>query len=444
MRFLRLLKPELAAEAKSWVDEGLVSQEQAERILARYGARLPDGRERSAGYYVLISLAALFGGLALLVLVSANWDQIPRHLRMAGLVLVTLTFHGLGLRSWGRGKGSLALVWFFLGCLAYGTTIFLIAQIYHLGEHYPDGIFWWAAGSLPFALLTGSLPIALLSAALSGAWLIAEASESFLPTAWPVLGAGLAYYCLRLRHSKLLFLILVASGTLWLELLIDQWVGKYESGPSNELLPLSLGLFALYHGWGRHWEDRRESGEWAEYGAVLRLWAVRLGIVLLLVFGFEGPWQGVLELRYTYPAWVVGGTVTVLVGVATMWRFALLAAPERARRWWAVWCHVGAFTTLVAISLLTTSDHDYLAVPLQVMTNLMTMGVGIWLIVVAIEDGLSHYFYAGVGIILVTALLRYVDLVGDYVGAALLFFVFSLILFGAARFWQRRMGGLAP
>ena len=49
------------------------------------------------------------------------------------------------------------------------------------------------------------------------------------------------------------------------------------------------------------------------------------------------------------------------------------------------------------------------------------------LIIVAIEDGLSHYFYAGVGIILVTAFLRYVDLVGDYVGAALLFFVFSLI-----------------
>src|SRR5690606_21923591 len=101
------------------------------------------------------------------------------------------------------------------------------------------------------------------------------------------LGAGLAYYCLKLRHNKVLFLAWVASGTLWLELLVDHLVGEYDRGPANELLPLSLGLFVLYHAWGRFWEDRSERDGWAEYGAVLRLWAVRIGIVLLLVFGFE-------------------------------------------------------------------------------------------------------------------------------------------------------------
>jgi hypothetical protein len=45
-----LLKRELAAEARSWVDERIVSEEQAGRILDRYGARLPDGTERSVGY----------------------------------------------------------------------------------------------------------------------------------------------------------------------------------------------------------------------------------------------------------------------------------------------------------------------------------------------------------------------------------------------------------
>lgn len=438
------MKRELAAEAKSWVDEGLVSRDQAERILTRYGSRLPDGRERSAGYYVLISLAALFGGLALLVLVSANWDQIPRGVRMAGLVAVTLAFHGLGLRFWRPGAERLASTWFLLGCLAYGTTIFLIAQIYHLGEHYPDGIFWWAAGSLPFALLTTSLPIALLSVALSGAWLIAEASESFVPVAWPVLGAGLAYYCLRLRHSKLVFLGLVASGTLWLEVLVDHTIGMYEHGPADELLPLSLGLFVLYHAWGRVWEDRKGNDGWAEYGAVLRLWAVRIGMVLLLVFGFEQPWRGVLDVRYAHPGWVGVGTALVLAGGAGLSWSGLRARPERARRWWAIWCHMAAFATLVAVSVFTSSEQEHWAVPLQVATNLLAIGAGIWLIIVAIEDGLSHYFYAGVGIILVTAFLRYIDLVGDYVGASLLFFVFSLLLLGAARFWRRRAGGVAP
>lgn len=57
MKFLRLLKRELAAEARNWIDEGFVSEEQARRILGRYGARLPDGTERSVGYIVLLSRA---------------------------------------------------------------------------------------------------------------------------------------------------------------------------------------------------------------------------------------------------------------------------------------------------------------------------------------------------------------------------------------------------
>lgn len=445
MRFLRLLKRELGAEAKSWVDDGIVTADQATRILARYGAHLPDGRERSAGYYVLVSLAALFGGLSLLVLVSANWDQIPRAVRMGGLAGLTLFFHALGLRAWTRRAENLASIWFFLGCLAYGTAIFLIAQIYHLGEHYPDGIFWWALGSLPFAVLASSLPVALLTVALSGAWLIAEATESFVPWAWPVLGAGLGYFCLQLRHSKLVFLGLVVSGTFWLEVLVSRWLsGTRHFGPPEELIPLTLGLFVVYHAWGRVWEDRAAGDPWSEYGAVLRLWAVRIGLVLLLVFSFEGPWRELLELRFTHPAFAAGCVVLALGAVGGLSWYGLVRRAGKASRWWAIWGHAAAFTGLVVLATVTGPGQVSWAVPLQVLTNLACIGAGIWLVVVAIEDGLTHYFYAGVGMMLVTALLRYVDLVGDYVGASLLFMVFAGILLGAARFWRRRLEGAAP
>ena len=36
---------------------------------------------------------------------------------------------------------------FFLGNIFYGASIILIAQIYHLGEYMPDGVFWWDTGS---------------------------------------------------------------------------------------------------------------------------------------------------------------------------------------------------------------------------------------------------------------------------------------------------------
>ena len=55
------------------------------------------------------------------------------------------------------------------------------------------------------------------------------------------------------------------------------------------------------------------------------------------------------------------------------------------------------------------------------------------------QDALTHYFYTGVVLVLMTALLRYFDLIGDYIGGAVLFFVCSAILFAAARFWRRHM-----
>ena len=70
-------------------------------------------------------------------------------------------------------------------------------------------------------------------------------------------------------------------------------------------------------------------------------------------------------------------------------------------------------------------------------TNLLLMGTGVWLIVRGINNRISHYFFLGVATILVTALLRYVDLIGDYVGGALLFLVFAALLLGAARYWKK-------
>jgi hypothetical protein len=46
-------------------------------------------------------------------------------------------------------------------------------------------------------------------------------------------------------------------------------------------------------------------------------------------------------------------------------------------------------------------------------------------------------------VILVTALLRYADLIGDYVGGSLRFLFFAGVLFAAARFWRHHTNGEA-
>ncbi len=153
MRLIRLLKRDIAREAAEWVDEELITEHQAEQICQRYGIDYQQIKNRSFAYSVLVGLGGcLFIGLALITLIGGNWEDIPRAVRMGGLILLTLGgTQGFALKKRLDGHGHAATWLFFLGNLFYGASIILIAQIYHLGEHMPDGIFWWALGCLPIA-----------------------------------------------------------------------------------------------------------------------------------------------------------------------------------------------------------------------------------------------------------------------------------------------------
>src|SRR5690606_35139344 len=155
----------ISTESQRWVDARIITQDQAAQIRALYPT--DDGRR---GYGLLTILGYAFIALALITLIGANWDEIPRSLRMLGLVLLTLGTHGLALRRLLLGQRDSAIPLFFLGNAFYGVAIILIAQIYHLGEHMPDGVLAWALGFAPFALLLRDPWLTLQTLALAVVW----------------------------------------------------------------------------------------------------------------------------------------------------------------------------------------------------------------------------------------------------------------------------------
>jgi len=94
---------------------------------------------------------------------------------------------------------------------------------------------------------------------------------------------------------------------------------------------------------------------------------------------------------------------------------------------------------LLSLTAVLVSGSAIHAVYFQVVYNLMLIATGIWLIIRAIQDGISHYFFLGVATVLLTAFMRYVDLIGDYIGGAAIFMVFAVVLLGSARYWKRRL-----
>ena len=430
MRLIRLLKRDLAKESSIWVEEGIISVPQAEAICARYGLDYHKLSEYSLGYNVLIGLGYLFIGLAVITLLSANWEDIPRGLRMTGLLALTMATQLLALKKYTGGQQSQATGLFFLGSLFYGASIMLIAQIYHIEEHFPNGILWWALGVLPFAFLLRSSVLLLLTVALAFIWFFVESALSYFPLLFLVFMGFTAWHVFRVKQSLLLFLALLVGLGFWSEYLLAWHMRDYyrlDFGPEN--IAFAISLIILYAGIAE-WLGSRTDRMLVDYGTVLGIWILRFALLTLFVFSFKDPWRELLAAEWEQ----IGLTIALAISLPLL-SLALVHLAGRPIAPLAVLTLYFVITLFAAIHV-NTLGSDYLGIYFQIVDNIVLIAFGIWLIIRGIKDGLTHYFFLGVLTILLTGLLRYIDLVGDYVGAAILFMIFAVLLLATARYWK--------
>lgn len=363
---------------------------------------------------------------------------------MGGLLLTTLCFNLLGLRSFKLGRIEMAHVWLLIGSLIYGSSIFLIAQIYHLGEYYSNGFLLWGIGVLPVALLVEGTWLMMLSLIAATFWLFLEAWVGFVPSGYILFVACALWFSTRLRESPALFLSTVAAGLSYLEMLVTRFV-------SPDVLPLELGsnhvyftagAFIVLYEIGCRLEKREPSCWLSDYGLVLRLWCLRFGIITLLVMSFSEPW---MEFLTAHPHWPFVAAWLLLVVF-----LSFLLNIDNGK----VQCPPSiAFLTALIASALAAGfglQHRHpsafldigpdMADVSSILVNLALLFVGIRLITRAVKTSSGAGFSAGIGIILLTALLRYVDLIGDYIGGTVLFFAAALVLLGSANYWKRVSG----
>lgn len=426
MRLIRLLKNDIAREAAEWVEESVISEAQAEAICERYEVDYHRVNAGSMGYTVLSGLGYLFIGLAVITILGANWEDIPRALRMSGLITLTLLIQGVAIRRYLAGDHTGPVGIFFLGNLFYGASIVLIAQIYHLGEHMPDGIFWWTLGSLPLALLLKSPVLMLQSAILAIIWFFVETNMGFYPLLFPIFIAGSLYVLTTGKRSIALLLTTVASVGFWFEYSLSElWRDSRYFQFEAEHVAVSVGLFTLVYAFSQ-WLNTKNSVLAKDYGAILALWSLRFGLVFMLVMSFKQPWEALIKADWEHQS--VTALLSLLFSAATLY------LANQAKKLLPI-ALIVPFYLLSLVMVLSAPDKSA-AIYFQVAYNLALIGTGVWLILEGIRDGISHYFFLGVATILITALMRYIDLIGDYIGGAILFTVFAILLLGAARYWK--------
>ena len=426
MRLIRLLKNEIASEAEAWVKENIISQSQAEKICERYDVNYHHSKNHSFGYNVLIGLGYLFIGLSVITLLGANWEDIPRALRMWGLIILTMATHGFALRKYLTGDDSSSVGLFLLGNIFFGASIILIAQIYHLGEHMPDGIYWWALGCLPIGLLINNSWVTLQSALLALLWFLMEVNMGFYPTLFPLFILGSLIVLYRGKVSITLFLTVVASIGFWIEYsLAELWRETRHFEFQAEHLAVSVSMFVFAYVMS-HWLSQNKSSNAKDYGAVLSLWSLRFGLIFMLVMSYKEPWTELISANWDHKF--------SMLSLVTAFSFGSIWLAFKTNKLIPV-IYIVPFYVLTLLAVLLSGNVNQ-AIYYQIAFNLVLIATGVWLIIRGIHGGISHYFFLGISAILLTAFMRYVDLIGDYIGGAVLFMVFAILLLGAAKYWK--------
>ncbi len=197
------------------------------------------------------------------------------------------------------------------------------------------------------------------------------------------------------------------------------------------MVSLNMGLLALLF-MGSHALASSASPHLRRAATLLSLWSLRGYLVLLVPFTIMEVCEAFLEeLQGFQDPGLWGG---LLAAVPAAW----LALRDRTSHLLARALVIGLPVLLL---LFHGVDSDTLAIPLALMVNLLVLVSAIVLIQQGLDQGLSQFFYSGVGLLLVLAMVRYLDLVGDYVGGAVMFLIAAGILFAAARYWRARQQG---
>lgn len=162
--------------------ENLLSEAGKRQLIAPDAAdsllTLARERERSHGLGRLAAAICLIGGLGLflglVLIMAANWDDIPASAKLTTFFLLFLGTHGGGIllrRRHPDGYRATADALNFLGGGLFLCGLGLVSQIYNINDDPARGVAAWFLATLPLAVLLRSTPLGLMALAAGIVWI---------------------------------------------------------------------------------------------------------------------------------------------------------------------------------------------------------------------------------------------------------------------------------
>ncbi|HEX8659639.1 MAG TPA: DUF2157 domain-containing protein [Hymenobacter sp.] len=388
----------LETEGSSWVAEGLISEEQRLKLLARYP---PEAQALG----LLPLLGSILVGLSALSVVAANWQALPDVLRLALLLSSLVGAYAAGAYFLRRGNPDLGHGLIGLGLILFGASIILVSQIYQLVGYDASGLLAWVVAGVGLSYVYGSRLLVLLTVLIGAAvqTYCVEALGSFSYVTALLVAGGLGYYWW--QRPEVVSSTVLAVGLLWQAGLL---VAVTHSKITWFFVPAML-IYAA-----GDWQPHRTGGRALQGPSLVAAYLFMFG---LATFGETDTYANVLRpplLPY----------LAALVAV-----FVLSVAGKRAR---------GGLDTLLDWLLLLPGFYLPGGLPLAVATLVVLYAHAGSVLARAHRREDPEQLTIGAVLFVVATMVAYFKLTWAFLDKSLFFLIGGMLLLGLSWYLRRR------
>ena len=205
----------LFKEISTWVEEGIIEPNQADKIKDRYSRQLEYNRLVSS----IFILGSILIGAGIILFIASNWQHLGKLVKIGLVFSFVLGFNLLGyhFRFEKSNHPKLGEPLLFLGAISFGAGIWLIAQIFQIPYNYANGFLFWIIGILPVIFLLRSKSVLVLTSLLLPVWLSVFIANNLSNPVYPffLLLAIIIYLVYRERQKASLFISIIGVS-IWL------------------------------------------------------------------------------------------------------------------------------------------------------------------------------------------------------------------------------------
>ncbi len=422
-RFLKHLHKELP----SWIEQGWVTEENSQAIVEHVDQQVSQTNFLA---YAIAILGVLLLGSGIITYFAANWNEMSKLAKLfllLGSLYAAYALGGYFINS--ERSPKLGQAFLLLGVILFGANIMLIAQIYHIDSHYPNGVLLWTLGGVLTAYLLRSQAALIAAIALATLWTSMESFGFDRIHGWylilwlAILPAIYLWYWKPALHLALISLLIWSIYT-WFRIELywgnDGYLYLVQLYFIIYLILFVIGM--LMQSYSRLKEFSGAVQNYSVIGVLISLYALTFP---RLQSGFHYYYDSIARVEAD-SLWIISTIVAlvILFGLA-LWHRQRVYSKERTPYLLYAQLLVGATIVLILANLFVTGDYgSWIAIAF----NLLFFGGLVWLVFAGMNT--NNRFLINVAFIFfaIGLLTRYFDTFWTLLNRSFFFMAGGIIL----------------